>query len=85
MRNTNDFIQVIKKAAADVYAQMKPADICTGVVASADPLTVRLPSGLELPADLLVTVGSPELTAGASVAVLRQSGGRSYYILGVSG
>ena len=85
MRNTGDFLQIIKKAAADVYAQMKPADIFTGVVTSVDPLTIRLPSGLELPSALLVTVGSLTLTAGASVAVLRQGGGRSYYILGVTG
>ena len=75
-------LQIIKRAAAEVFAQSRPCDISTARVTSVSPLEITLQSGLAIPSALLVVVGEQSFSVLDPVAVLRKTGGQVYYILG---
>lgn len=94
MPNLNQAIQSIIK---DTLESQKLTNICYGKVSSISPVSVRLDNDILLTQRFLIVpehliektiifddteyVTQPGLAVGEKVALLRNSGGQSYYIL----
>lgn len=56
MLDSNNFLEIIKRAAVDAEEQAQPCDFLFGTVASADPVKIRVEQKLELgEAQLILT------------------------------
>lgn len=78
-------LDIMKRAAMDATENSKPTDLRYGTVTSVSPLKVRITNQFILPSSMLVVpkrlVEDTPLEINDRVALLRQSGGQSYFIL----
>ena len=78
-------IKTIKKAALDAVENSKPTDLRYGMVVSVNPLKVQITTQLILPASLLIVPKrireDDPLQENDRIALLRQKGGQSYFVL----
>ena len=79
-------IPIIKLAAINVMENSQMCDLRYGMVKSTDPLTVQISSKFTIPQSLLVVPErlkkeEDKLKVGDKIALLRQQGGQSYFIL----
>ena len=82
MRDFNDLIVLIKKAAKEAVTASKPAEIRYGIVTSIKPIEVLIDQKLNLNDDLIVkTEIIKSLKKGDKIALLRNQGGQEYLIL----
>lgn len=82
MRDPKKFANLIKQAAADWWRAQQPCDVMIGTVMSIDPISVQI-GQLLIPAEMIVCMQGASPTVGDAVAVLRQTGGQQFFILGV--
>lgn len=78
-------IEIMKRAALDANENAKPTDLRYGQVVSINPLRVQITTQFTIPQSMLVIpkrlIDSDPLMLNDRVALLRQSGGQSYFIL----
>lgn len=76
-------VKGIKQAALDAMENGQPTDLRYGVVISVNPLKIQITQQFILPKSVLVVPLrlKSELKKGDKVALLRQKGGQSYFIL----
>lgn len=76
-------VKVMKMAAIDAMETGQPCDLRTGVITSNNPLKVQITPQFILPKSVLIVPLrlKDDLHKGDKVALLRQKGGQSYFIL----
>ena len=76
-------IKLIKTAALEAVDNSQPTDLRYGIISSVKPLKVQITPQFTLPESVLVVPLrlKNELNKGDKIALIRQKGGQSYYIL----
>ena len=76
-------VKGIKMAALEAMETGQPCDLRTGVITSTNPLKVQITPQFILPQSVLLVPLrlKNDLHNGDKVALLRQKGGQSYFIL----
>ena len=78
-------IDIIKRASLDAIENAQLCDLRYGTVTSVSPLKVQITNQFTIPASLLVVPkrlkSEDPLKKSDKVALIRQKGGRSYFIL----
>ena len=82
---SSGIIALIKQTALDAVDARKPTELRYGTIISVSPLKVQITNSFTLPSALLVVPKrlkkDDPLAVGEKVALLRESGGQSYYII----
>lgn len=82
---SSGLIQIIKRTALDAVENSSPCDLRYGKVVNTSPLKIQISNQLILPNSMLVVPkrikNEDPLVNGDKVALLRQQGGQSYFIL----
>ena len=81
MHDTKKLLQLIKRAAVEVYRAEKPSDVRFGRLESVQPLRLSV-DGLSLSGSLVCALRGVDLHEGAAVVCLRKAGGQKYIVLG---
>lgn len=83
MRDANDLLNIIKKAAVEAIAASQPMDFCFGKVKKVSPLKISVDQKLELgSAQLVLTehISKASLKKGDEVVLLKKKGGQQYLV-----
>ena len=84
MRNEDDLLRVIKRAAMEAVNASMPTAIVYGKVTKTDPLTVQLDAKRVYDSDFLVltkTASDANLSVDDKVAMIRENGGQRFLIV----
>lgn len=86
VRDTSDFVRIIKRIAKDTIENDKPTRLMYGKVTSVSPLKVNIEQRMEIDRRFLVIVerltkGDDKLRVGDKVALLREQGGQKFLII----
>ncbi len=84
MRNEDDLLRVIKRAAMEAVKASMPTAVVYGKVTKTEPLTVQLDAKRVYDDDFLVltkAASDASLSVGDKVAMIREDGGQRFLIL----
>lgn len=86
VRDSSDFVRIIKRIAKDTIENDKPTRLMYGKVTSVSPLRVNIEQRMEIDRRFLVIVerltkNDDKLRVGDKVALLREQGGQKFLII----